>query len=234
MTDQRFGRIQAPDDKHLRRFMLTAETAPTTPTPAVLGVWWRRGWQRDTLVVKGGAYWLPPEQRWGPVEGGHAIAVESPHLKDLVQWHRFYDQIGGSCTGYSGVRVCTNLNRERYNGLMTYRHAQAIDGLIETPPEEGSTVRAAMESLRTIGPYDLTGASHPADGISAYRWPPNVEALAVCLSPEDKGASVLNRGYVNLLNSWGVYYPHKVRMTLEQLRKAVFEQDGEVAVVTDR
>lgn len=234
MTENRFGRIPPPDDKHLRKYSLTAETVPSSPSPAVTGVWWRRGWQRDTLVQKDGGYWLPPESRWGPVEGGHAICVESPWLPDTVKWWRFYDQIGGSCTGYSAARLQTHLNRERYDGLKIYRAAQLLDEFPETPPEEGSTVRAAMEVLRTTGPFDLDGSTDPNDGILVYRWPSSVEQIAACLSPQDMGASVLNRGYVNWDQSWGVYYPHRVRVTLEQLRVIVFEQEGECAVVTDR
>jgi hypothetical protein len=36
------------------------------------------------------------------------------------------------------------------------------------------------------------------------------------------------------LQSWGVYYVHRVRVTLDDIQVIAFAEEGDVAVVTDR
>lgn len=236
MSDERgLGRRPPSDDRHLRRWSLTADTLPTAPTPVVLGINWYSGFSRDHLVERDGATWLPPQSQWGSVRGGHAICVLPVGIKDNTAWWRYYDQgFRGSCTGLSSARLQTLQNRERYDGTLIYEHAQRIDEWDDTPPEEGSSVRAAMDVLRMYGPYRPNGTQDPADGIVANRWAGSIGEIAACLSPADNGATILNRGYLTLLQSWGVYYPHFVRLELEGARRLIFGEEGEATVVTDR
>lgn len=230
----RLGRLESPDDTHLRRYPLTAETAPETPRSLVIGIPWYAGWGRAGLVEKSGTFWIPPQDTWGRVVGGHAIAVQSPHHKDSTRWWSYHDQVGGSCTGWSAGRVQTLHNRERYGCQYIYEHAQQIDEWDDTPPEEGSSLRAAAEVLRTVGAYDRKGVAHKEDGIEVYRWAPSIEDMAACLSPYDGGAKILNRGYFVLLQSWGGFYPHHTRMALEDADRVIYREYGECCVYTDR
>lgn len=237
MPERLLGRIQPPDDKHLRRYRLTADTAPTVPTSGVAGIWWYEAFEEP--VLRNGFYWIGHQADWGPVLGGHAIACLSPHQKDATDWWRsFYIQPDGSCTGFSTCRVLSLANRRRYAAHELYEQAQLIDELADTPPEEGSTVRAACEVARVRGPRVVraghVGEPSLADGISAYRWPLTMEEVAASLSPLDRGKVILDRGYLQFLQSWGPSYPHLVRMPLEAAYRLLFREDGEYAIPTDR
>jgi hypothetical protein len=235
MADFALGRIQAPDDRHLLRYPLTAGTAPTVPTSGVFGINWYSRF--DDPTEKDGASWIGLDSDFGYVRGGHAICSLSPHQKDLASWWGFYVQPDGSCTGFSTCRVLSLNNRKRFAAHKLYEEAQRIDDFADTPPQEGSTVRAAMEVARTEGPRIVRGAniSEPAlsQGIDAYRWSLSVEDIAASLSPGDAGSAILRRGYFVLLQSWGLDYPHFTRLTLEAAER-LLREDGEYAVPTDR
>lgn len=239
------GRIAAPDDLHIRKYSLTAETMPTTPTPVVLGINWYSAFD-DPWRDSSGKYWITQQPSaqfgWGSIRGGHAICVKPPGVVDSDGWWAFYKQEFARCCGYASSRMMTLLNHRRYDGDKLYRDACAVDEFSENDGNDeaalnfGTTVRAAMDILRNQGPYRVnTDYPYQPDGISANRWATSVEEIAACLSPVDAGKKVLDRGYVELLNSWGKEgYPHIVRLPLEALRRLIFDEQGDATVVTDR
>ena len=236
VREKPLGRIPPADDRHLRRFSLTPETAPAVPSPLVLGINWYSAFDSPELVS--GSYWIGRGSSWGRIRGGHAICAPQLGVTDTLGWWRFYDQGNeGACVGFAVSRAQTLMNRERYDAFWTYHQAQRID---EWPGEDydGTSVRAGMEVARTLGLVDRSkstpGLPDPADGISAYRWPRSIEEAAACLSPGDQGKKVLDRGWIAFLNSWGEWYPHLTRMSLETAERLFFREDGDVAVATDR
>jgi hypothetical protein len=252
MTDNHLrplGRREPTDDKHLRRYPLTAGTMPTTPTPVCIGVNWYAAFDHP-YDAKTGHVWTPgavgtftlptAKQSWGNIRGGHEICLKPPALADTAGWYRFYNQgHEGACVGFALSRMMSLLNRERYDARRLYLEAQLVDDWSDTPPEEGTSGRAGCDVLRLRGAWQFKrGVSvgpDLADGITANRWGMSVEDIAACLSPSDEGLSILNAGYVTLLNSWGENgYPHYCRMPLDTLNRLVFSEGGDAVVVTDR
>lgn len=230
--DVRLDRIVSATDEHVRKYPLTAATTPATPAPMALGINWYSGF--DEPVRRDRAWWIGLGDL-GRVRGGHCICARPAQLTDAAGWWPFYDQgQEGACVGYGVSRVASLLNRKRYDAEWLYRRAKDVD---EFPGSayEGTTVRAGLEVLRSLGhvpitrrhPYiDGSGIPAAADGIAAYRWARSTDdALAALGQP--------NRLYVELLNSWGDAYPRVVRLpvdVLERLRR----EDGEFGCVTDR
>jgi hypothetical protein len=126
----------------------------------------------------------------------------------------------------------TLLNRRRYDARWLYHEAQKID---EWPGEayEGTSVRAGMDILRTVGHARIRGrnalAPDPAEGISENRWATSVDEVRTCLqSPYHDRV-----GAVPILNSWGRDYPRTVWMPYETLARLLAE-DGEATIITDK
>jgi hypothetical protein len=112
----------------------------------------------------------------------------------LRQW---YDQgQEGACTGYSASWMVTMLNKRRYAPHWLYEQAQAIDEWTDTPPEEGSSVRATFDVLRTIGHRRIWhGIPLPAmlnDGIAANRWATTVDELRTSIAMKAPGVLGIN------------------------------------------
>jgi hypothetical protein len=235
-TPQRtFGRKEPTDDKHIRKYSLTRATMPIEPTPVFFGSNWYPSMSEPEQI--GRHHYI--RKIAGHIEGGHAYCIKPPDVVDLTSWWRKYDQwpLSG-CVGWSIARGMSLLNREFYSGEMVYRQALKID---EWPGEadEGTSVRAGLEVVRTMGMWDMRKGVPAAgpdalDGIHEYRWANSVEEVAAVLSPKDNGAKVLNAGYVIVLNSWGIWYPHYVRMDLEVVRRVIFEEYGDAGLVTDK
>jgi len=209
---------------------------PWFPTPVVLGINWYTAFDRP-IKARDGSWWLPRAgQSMGTIRGGHAICIRPDALRD--SWRAFYDQgFEGACVGFAISRMMSLLNRERYSGHLLYHEAQLVDGFSDTPPEEGTTVRAGCDVARTRGLWKVHAGQAAGDpcrdcGISENRWATDVAEICACLDPVDGGAMVLNRGWVRLVNSWGLSYP-EVRLDLEVLNRLVFLEGGEATVVTD-
>jgi hypothetical protein len=233
MAEGALGRLPATDDEHIQKYPLTAGTMPTEPTPVVIGINWYTTFDRPVEFTNG-KHWIGTQQYWGTVRGGHAVCLKPPGVRDNTAWWSFYNQgAEGACVGFAASRMMTLLNRERYNGFQLYYHAQRID---EWPGENysGTSVRAAMDVLRDYGPYDLKVRQDPEDGISVNRWAGSIYEIAACLSPEDEGRRILDLGIVDILNSWGLNYPHYTRLSLDSLHRLIFVESGDATVVTDR
>jgi hypothetical protein len=234
MAERGLGRRPPTDDKHLRRWSLTPETMPTVATPVVLGLNWWSGMdtpQQDSRH----AWWVKPT---GTIRGGHAICIKPPRLTDNDLWWHFYDQgEEGACVGYATSRMMTLLNRVRYNGQALYETAKRIDEW-DGEDYDGTSVRAGMDVARLYGMYriraGITEGPLAADGINENRWATSVEQIAFCLDPETSGARIFDAGYVTLVNSWGTSYSHLTRLSLEDLNRLIFQEDGEATVVIDK
>jgi hypothetical protein len=220
---------------------------PTVATPVVLGINWYEDFDKPVKVPnKAVGHLRPTESYWigrnpnslGRILGGHCLCSRPPSVAD--SWWPFYDQgEKGACTGFGWSRFASLMNRRRYDGFALYYAAQLVDEFDDTPPEDGSSVRAAGDVMRDKGPWrSIKGHAEPnpsaEDGITQNRWATSIEEIAACLSPEDGGKHVLDDGFIRLLNSWGPYYPSEVRMPLETLNRLIFSEGGDATVATDR
>ena len=135
------------------------------------------------------------------------------------------------------------LNRKRYDARWLWDWAKETDEWPETNPgdDEGTSVRAACDILRSRGHVPggrlrgaqlqaaRPGGASAAEGITVYRWAKTVDEVhGVLKSPANDHA-----GAVRILNSWGRGYPHRVWMPDETLQRLI-DEDGEVALITDR
>lgn len=238
------GRLTPTDWKHYERFPLTIDTIPDDPVPIWLGINWYSAFDNPTFEQ--GRYWIGRNKRLGSIRGGHSLAVEcgdKPNGKvqqDLNSWWKFYNQLNeGICVAEGGSRVLSLMNRKLYQPQWLYDQCKLIDGYDGV----GTWVRYGLDVVRQKGHVlAKRGESHsfnsaklkdrkPAfnEGITANRWARNVDQVHEALkSPySDK------LGAVRLLNSWGKNYPHRVWMPDDVLQRLI-DEDGEVAIVTDR
>ena len=124
---------------------------------------------------------------WAHVER-HPLAIASPdlveHTLSMPRWaHDFYDQgAEGACVGFGSSQMMSILNHRRYDARWLWNAAKMIDEWPDTNPgdDNGTSVRAAMDVLRTQGHVRETAAGHdepvnPADGIAANRWATSVD-----------------------------------------------------------
>lgn len=101
-------------------------------------------------------------------------------------YRRRYDQgQEGSCVGFSCSWLSSLDNRRFYAARWLYQQAQAVDEFADTPPAEGTTVRAGMDVLRTVGHRRVyAGRELPvslADGIAANTWATTVDQIRATL-----------------------------------------------------
>lgn len=232
--DTRLDRRVPTDWRHVERYGATLETLPAKPTPVIFGVNWYRNFYFPQKDEGTGKLWIGRGDL-GRVMGGHAICSRPSALKDSKAWWEFYDQgQEGACVGFASSRAMTLLNRIRYGAHWLYKEAQLIDEWPETPPEEGTSVRAAIDVLRDKGHARMWGGliRLPADrkhGVEANRWCKTVDEVIACLmSPE-----YYDIGGIPLLNSWGKDYPHEVWIPLDVVQRLLNEY-GEATYFVDR
>lgn len=238
MPDRGLGWRRPSDTRHLEKYPLTASTVPRTPTPVVIGIDWFLG--MDEPVERNGALWITPGDT--QVRGGHCICIEPPDLKDNPSWWPWYSQGNeGACVSFAISRMQSLRNRRKYSPWPLYMEALRTDEFPGEDPAGGTSTRAGLEVARTMGMWkpkggriDVGVGPNAAEGISVYRWARDMGEIVACLSPADDGKRVRDAGYVTLLNSWGRDFPHRVRLSLEDLEWLVFQRGGEAAVVTDR
>lgn len=232
MSTNALGRRVPTDFRHFDRYPLSALPWRERPTyiPMPIGINWYPEFDRPYKGEDKRWRVSVPAPRSRP-RGGHCVCLQPAGTKDLVAWWLFYNQgQEGACVGEGCSRTMTLLNRKRYDPFWNYRQAQLIDEWEDTPPEEGTSVRAGLEVLRTIGPRPVrrlnkVGEPSLADGISAYRWATNMQDVLTTLG-------MPSATEVPVLNSWGRSYPHVVWFPVEALLR-VQAEDGEFGVVTD-
>jgi hypothetical protein len=124
------------------------------------------------------------------------------------------------------------MNRKRYDARWLYHEAQLVDEWDDTPPEEGTSVRAAMDILRTKGHVinrSRTNVPDSREGILENRWARTVDEVIACLG----NVQYLNRYEgVPFLNSWGRDFPHITWMSYEVLQR-LLDNEGEATIITD-
>jgi hypothetical protein len=143
-----------------------------------------------------------------------AVVVETVTVAERVlllpSWHWTHDQgAEGSCVGHGSAleRAITNSAQNkaagmkqygrRYNPLHLWNEAKKIDEWPDTNPgdENGTSVRAAYDVLRTIGPercqMRMTGGKPDpynvkapllADGVAKNRWAETVDEMRTAIT----------------------------------------------------
>lgn len=248
--DPRLGRFIPDDWNHIESYPFTALALEDRPSrqPIVIGVNWYREFATPTLDASSGKYWVA---RGGArtltrIRGGHCVCLEPGGEPDQESWWDFYDQgREGACVGFGWSRCMSILNNELYAARWLWDRSKETDEWPETKPgdNEGTSVRAAAEILAKLGHVDW-GTSMADDetdvraqyapasdnGIIRFRWARSVDDVHEVLgNPEGD-----RLGAVCILNSWGTQgYPHRVWMPDDVLDR-LMDEDGEVAVPTDR
>ena len=113
------------------------------------------------------SYW----QRWDQGNEGACVGFGSSAMMGVTNTHQAY--LSGSTQTY------------RYAPFWLYNEAQLVDEWPDTPPAEGTSVRAACDVLRTQGHrrvrYGLTRPVDPSAGIAANRWASNTDEMRAAL-----------------------------------------------------
>lgn len=103
------------------------------------------------------------------------------------QYRELYNQgQEGQCVGHSQSWMMSILNRKKYSAPWLYHEAQLIDEWDDTPPEEGTSLRAGFDVLRTKGHRQIWGQRTKEEaehhGISANRWATSVTEIMQALA----------------------------------------------------
>ena len=245
MTEAPLGRLEPPDWEHVENYPLTApmvEELSERPKALTIGVNWYPAFDRSRLKQdEKGKWWVdsirPGERR----RGGHAVALKPRRATDLKTWYKFYDQVSeGICVGEAVTRMASHNNRKMYQPGWLYAECKKRDGY----DGWGTWVRVGLDVLRDLGHVprrrserhyfyedfqrgaDLSSRVEHDEGISVYRWITSIDDALAVLGCQDLG-------YVEILNSWGTYYPQVVRMPAEILDR-LWNEHGEIGVATDR
>jgi hypothetical protein len=226
------GRRPPTTWEHYEKFPLSALGAAEVPVarPVTIGVNWYSNF--DSPILKSNRWWIGIGDL-GRIRGGHCVCLKTSAYTDPTSWWYFYNQGSqGACVGYGSSRMMSLLNRVRYNARWLWDQAKIVDEWTDTNPGDnnGTSVNAAMKVLASMG-HERVGDKQPrpGDGISAYRWASTVDEVRSVLSTplHDRLQAV------PILNSWGRSYPHLTWLGYDVLERLI-QEDGEVAIVTDR
>jgi hypothetical protein len=116
----------------------------------------------------------------------------------LPWWWKTHDQgVEGSCVGFGSSAMMSVTNHYqrrlatgqdltyRYAARWLYSQAQLVDEWDDTPPEEGTSVRASCQILQQKGHIrvqrGVEGALNPAHGIDTYRWAESVDDVRAAI-----------------------------------------------------
>jgi hypothetical protein len=228
-NNKSLGRKVPKDMNHVAKYPLTLTSMPVLPVPVCVGVNWYTAFDRP-VKDKDGKWWVK-SKNLGSIRGGHCVCM--PHVDtEPYSWYSFYNQgAEGACVGFGSSRMMSILNKERYDARWLWDRAKEIDEWPETNPgdNEGTSVRAAMDVLRTIGHKTIKGKPDPKNGISANRWATNIDDLFSVLQNE----TYKKIGAIPFFNSWGTDYPRKVWMPCETWQR-LLNEEGEATMVTDK
>lgn len=133
---------------------------------------------------------------WRHVEryGARALdpLAEPPALVEAIlniprQYRDLYDQgREGACVGFSQSWMMSILNRVKYFAPWLYLEAQNVDEYADTPPAEGTSLRAGFDILRTRGHRQIWGQRTREEqlrhGIQANRWARTVDEMRAALA----------------------------------------------------
>lgn len=126
-------------------------------------------------------------KEWNHVSKYRAFADMGPFTVEKIlniprQYRAHYDQgQEGACVGFSQSWMMSILNRMKFDARWLYQQAQLVDEWVETPPEEGTSLKAGFDILRAKGHRRVwDGAPQPENvkhGIFANRWAINVDEV---------------------------------------------------------
>jgi hypothetical protein len=181
----------------------------------------------------------------------------------LPLYHVHYDQgEEGACVGFSCSWMMSIQNRKRYAPHWLYEEAQKVDEWDDTPPMEGTSVRAAFDILRRVGHRRMWGRymqpTFLAHGIASNRWARTVDEIRTSIADGTSGVLGINwyqnfdtplgrvegghaicyhrasdrRQAIGLVNTWGMRYP-VVWIPYEVVQRLI-DEDGEAGVIVDR
>ena len=112
-------------------------------------------------------------------------SVESV-LPIASSYRRYYHQHRGSCGGHSWSWALSILNRKRYDPEWLYDQAQLVDEWDDTPPEEGTSLRAVGDVLKAQGHKrfyaGLSKGPTLKEGIETFRWAQNVDEIRTSIA----------------------------------------------------
>lgn len=230
------GRRVPSDWKHVEKHPLRALRRASRPTnvPVVMGTNWYTAFDAPEKV--GRIYVVARDGNLGTVRGGHCYCLKPPSLTDLTGWWTFYNQGSeGACVGFGSSRAISLLNRKRYDANWLYHRAQEVDEFPDTPPEEGTSVRAGLSVLKDEGEIIYNSRWHSrvtytpqfGEGIAAFRWAITVDEIREALGVPETSS------LIPFLNSWGRDYPHVTYIPDDVLDRLLREQ-GEAGIITDR
>jgi hypothetical protein len=226
------GRREPTDWAHVDKYPLRALPENERPknVPSPVGVNWYAEFDRP-VKGKDGRWRVAQGGRLTRIRGGHCVCFAPMGFSDPATWWTYYDQgQEGACVGFGESRMMSLLNRKRYDARWHYHVTQYRDEWSDTPPEEGTSVRAGLDTLRLEGHRVVRGAkvSEPtlAEGIAANRWATNIDDWLVALGRPGADEAPF-------LNSWGRDYPHAVWMPTTVIER-LMREDGEFPIITDR
>lgn len=233
MTEGSLGRREPTDWEHVDKYPLRALPQGERPkdVPSAIGINWYPEFDRP-FKGRDRRWRVAVPSRTSRIRGGHCICVKPPRVIDPTEWWIFYNQgEEGACVGFGESRMQSLMNRRRYNAHWLYKWAQDHDEWTDTPPQEGTSVRAGLDGLRTVGHVRAgarqSGEPDAAQGIATNRWATDIDDWLAAIGWA--GAEE-----VPFLNSWGKSYPHIVWMPVSGGLDRLMREDGEFSIITDR
>ena len=117
------------------------------------------------------------------------------------QYRDKYDQgTEGACVGFGSSWMTSIHNRGLFDARWLYQQAQLVDSWPSTPPEEGTSVRAAMDILRKVGHRkilrNVSGQPDLKHGILENRWARTVDEMRTAIS-QGKAITIGVNWYAN-------------------------------------
>jgi hypothetical protein len=208
------GRREPTDYRHVERYTLAAPIDANVPV--VMGTVWLQSMDNPARYPDG-RWWICREQGWQnrPSRGDHAYCLEPAGGNDA--WWPWHNQQRGSCTGHSAARAAELTYRTRFDPEAWYDRNQQIDEYADTPPEEGSSLRAAFDAWREGRPA-MRGKK--TEKLKANRW---------ATSADDVLKTLGHDGAAPILQSWGRTWAHRVWIPGEAL-DWLLERGGEAGV----
>jgi len=232
------GRREPTDWTHVERFSLVAQGAAVSPVPVAFGSMWPVE-ADEPQQDKNGVWWVGRNGFSGRSRGGHAYTFEAHNMRDSDANWRWFNQISeGICVSEAVSRVGALLYRKRFQPRPLYDEAQRVDEFDDTPPEEGTSVRAGFDVWRKQGLWvaklreDHWESEEDVDTgrlpdahfkLSANYWATNAQEILDALGTP-------HRDWMTILNSWGENgYPHRVRIPAEQVQW-LLDRNGEAGI----
>ena len=232
--DPRLGRYIPANFDHVEKHPFSL-SAIKRPSPMAIGINWYASFDVPVWDEKARIWWIGKDpNNLGSLRGGHALCVPSDHRRNKAWWI-YYDQLSqGACVDFAITQCMSENNHKLYKKFWLWDRAKEIDEYEETNPGDnnGTSVNAGLRALMNLGHIPLkskTGLPELKEGISAFNWARDEEAMLVALD----NPLYRKRNALPLWNSWGKGVPAVVWMpipTISRLRR----EDGEFGIIIDK